>query len=164
MNMSEKDFKKIKVGWFTFSCCEDNTIMMTEIMNDHWQEWKRIFDFRYARVLRSRNVFDEFDIAFVEGAISSKDHKKKLKEIREKSKFVVAVGACAVIGMPSGQRNAFGEKQKAEIQFLLERFKHLPKVLKLSDVVKVDMDIPGCPIDPDDFLKKVNSLVKKFQN
>jgi coenzyme F420-reducing hydrogenase gamma subunit len=162
--MPDKESKKIKVGWFTFSCCEDNTVMMTEIMNDHWQEWKRIFDFRHARVLRSRNIFDEFDIAFVEGAVSSENHKKKLKEIREKSKVLVAVGACAVIGMPSGQRNAFNENQEAEIQFLLERFKHLPKVLKLSDVVKVDVDIPGCPIDPDNFLKKVNSLVKKFQS
>jgi len=37
--------KKIKIGWFSFSCCEDNTIVMTEVMNEHWREWKKIFDF-----------------------------------------------------------------------------------------------------------------------
>ena len=26
--------KKIKIGWFSFSCCEDNTIVMTEVMSD----------------------------------------------------------------------------------------------------------------------------------
>ena len=155
--------KKIKVGWFTFTCCEDNTIIMTEVMNDHWQEWKKILDFRHARVLRTKNVFDEFDIAFVEGAISSDGQRDKLKAIREKSKVLVAVGACAVVGMPSAQRNNFNEEQNQNIQFLLERFKYLPKVLKVADVVKVDVQIPGCPMDADDFLNKLNALIKQFK-
>ncbi|MEY4731767.1 MAG: hypothetical protein RL681_713, partial [Candidatus Parcubacteria bacterium] len=70
--------QKIKIGWFSFSCCEDNTIVMTEVMNDHWQEWKQLFDFRHARVLKSKNIMDEFDIAFIEGAIASPEHEKKL--------------------------------------------------------------------------------------
>ncbi len=155
--------EKIKIGWFSFSCCEDSTVLMTELMNQHWQEWKKIFDFRHARVLKSHNIFDEFDIAFVEGAIASPEHKKKLKEIRERSKKLVAIGACAVAGMPSGQRNRFSEGQKQEIEFLLARFGALPEVLRLSDVVKVDIEVPGCPMNPDDFLKKVTMLVEEFQ-
>ena len=154
--------KKIKIGWFSFSCCEDNTIMMTEIMNDHWQEWKQLFDFRHARVMKSNNIMDEFDIAFIEGAIASEEHETKLKEIRKLSKKLVAVGACAVVGMPAGQRNYFNEKQKAEIEFLLARFAASPKVQKVSDVVKVDAEIPGCPMDPAFFLKVVNGLVAEF--
>jgi len=99
--------EKIKIGWFSFSCCEDSTIVFTELMNEHWQEWKNMFDIRHARVLQSHNVMDEFDIAFVEGAIASPEHEKKLKEIRSLSKKLVAVGACACTGMPSGQRNNF---------------------------------------------------------
>ena len=156
--------KKMSVGWFTFSCCEDSTVMMTELMNDHWQEWKELFDFRHARVLKKNNVLDELDIAFVEGAIASDAHQEKLKEIRAKSKYLVAIGACAVIGMPSAQRNTFTESQRAEIQFLIDRFKALPKVLKLSDLVKVDDQVPGCPMDPKVFLTKVNQLVAKLQS
>jgi len=159
-----KSKKKIRIGWFTFSCCEDSTVMMTELMNDHWQEWKELFDFRHARVLKKNNVLDELDIAFVEGAIASDAHQEKLKEIRAKSKYLVAIGACAVIGMPSAQRNTFTESQRAEIQFLIDRFKALPKVLKLSDLVKVDDQVPGCPMDPKVFLTKVNQLVAKLQS
>lgn len=155
--------KKIRVGWFTFSCCEDNTVVMTEVMNDHWQEWKQLFDFRHARVMKTQNVLDELDIAFIEGAIASEEHAAKLKDIRARSKKLVAVGACAVVGMPAGQRNYFSETQKAEIEFLLARFAALPKVLKVSDVVTVDAEIPGCPMDPNVFLEKVNTLVKAFQ-
>lgn len=161
--MTDAENKKIKIGWFSFSCCEDNTIVMIEVMNDHWQEWKKIFDFQHARVLKSNNVLDELDIAFIEGAIASKEQEKKLKEIREKSKKLVAVGACAIVGMPAGQRNYFSDEQKKEIEFLVSRFKALPKVLKVSDVVKVDAEIPGCPMDPDKFLEVVNNLVKEFQ-
>ena len=159
-----KSKKKIRIGWFTFSCCEDSTVMMTELMNDHWQEWKEIFDFRHARVLKKNNVLDELDIAFVEGAIDSPAHEAKVKEIRAKSKILVAIGACAIIGMPSAQRNSFDDQQQAEIQFLLDRFKALPKVLKLSDVVKVDDQVPGCPMDTNIFLTKVNQLVAELQS
>ena len=154
---------KIKIGWFSFSCCEDNTIVMTEVMNDHWQEWKKIFDFRHVRVLKSKNIYDEFDIAFIEGAIASDEQETQLKDIRSRSKKLVAVGACAVVGLPAGQRNSFTEEQNASIQFLVDRFKALPKVLRVKDVVEVDAEIPGCPRDPNTFLNTVNTLVSKLQ-
>ncbi|MBI2624352.1 hypothetical protein HYW67_02555 [Candidatus Parcubacteria bacterium] len=150
---------KIKLGWFSFSCCEDNTIVMTEIMNDHWQEWKKLFDFRHARVFKSQNTFDEFDIAFIEGAIASKEQEDQLREIRVRSHKLVAVGACAIVGMPAGQRNTFTPEQNAEIQYLIARFAALPKVLKVSEVVKVDAEIPGCPMEPKRFLEVVNRIV-----
>ena len=160
--MAEEN-KKIKIGWFSFSCSEDSTIVFTELMNEHWQNWKKIFDFRHARVLQSKNIMDEFDIAFIEGAIASDKHAEQLKEIRQKSKKLVAVGACAVQGMPAGQRNFFSEKQKQEIEALIARFAALPKVLKVSEVVKVDAEVPGCPMDPDIFLKVVNELVVELK-
>jgi sulfhydrogenase subunit delta len=154
--------QKIRIGWFTFSCCEDSTVVFTELMNDHWQEWKELFDFRHARVLQKHNILDELDIAFVEGAIATPAHEAMLKEIRQKAKKLVAIGACAVVGLPSAQRNTFTDGQKAEIQFLIDRFKALPKVMKVSDVVKVDDQVPGCPMDPKIFMTKVEALVKEF--
>jgi coenzyme F420-reducing hydrogenase gamma subunit len=153
---------KIKIGWFSFSCSEDSTIVFTELMNEHWRDWKKIFDFRHARVLQSKNILDELDIAFIEGAITSDEQAEQLKEIRQKSKKLVAVGACAVQGMPAGQRNLFDEKQKEEIEALIARFSALPKVLRVSEVVKVDAEVPGCPMDPAIFIKVTNNLVKSL--
>ncbi len=155
--------EKLTIGWFSFSCCEDNTVVMTEVMNDHWQEWKALFDFRHARVLKSHNVMDAFDIAFIEGAIASEQQATTVRDIRKRSKKLVAVGACACIGLPAGQRNTFTPEQQAEIAPLVARFSALPKVQKVSDVVKVDAEIPGCPMDPNTFLAKVNALVKELR-
>ena len=159
----EDQKKKIAVGWFSFSCCEDNTIVMTEVMNDHWQEWREIFDFRHARVMKTNNIMDSFDIAFIEGAIASSKHEEKLKDIRSRSKKLVAVGSCAIVGLPAGQRNTFTPAQKESIDFLVTRFGALPSVKKVADVVTVDAEIPGCPMDPKIFLDKVNGLVTELR-
>jgi coenzyme F420-reducing hydrogenase gamma subunit len=160
MDMSSK----IKIGWFSFSCCEDNTVVMTEVMNDHWEEWKKIFDFRHVRVLKSKNIMDEFDIAFIEGAMAGPEQEARVKDIRGRSRKLVAVGACAITGLPSGQRNSFTSEQKASIDFLITRFGALPSVKKVSDVVKVDVEIPGCPMSPVIFLEKVNALVTELKS
>lgn len=137
--------------------------MFTELMNDHWQEWKRTFDFRHVKVLKKNNIYDAFDIAFVEGALASPEHEAKLIDIRARSTKLVAVGACAVTGMPASQRNTFTNAQMNSIKFLISRFGALPEVKKISDVVTVDASIPGCPMNTDMFLKAVNSLVAELR-
>lgn len=154
--------KKLRVGWFSFSCCEDSTIIFTEIMNEHWQQWKKLIDFRHARILQTNNVLDELDVAFVEGALATEKHVNRVREIRDKSKKLVAVGACAVMGLPSAQRNEFNEEKLKEIQIIIERFKYLKNVQKLSDVVKVDVDLPGCPMNEKKFLDVLDSVLKEF--
>jgi len=44
----------------------------------------------------------------------------------------------------------------------LDKFKQFSKVKKLSEVVKVDIDVPGCPMDPKLFLSVVDSALREF--
>jgi len=154
--------RKLRVGWFTFTCCEDNTVIFSEIMNDHYETWMKVIDFRHAKVLQSTNVLDQMDVAFVEGAIISDDQVPKLKEIREQATKLIAVGACAILGKPSSQRNEFNEEQNAEIQPILERFNYAEKVRVPGDVVTVDDSIPGCPMTEKSFLEKLDGILQEF--
>lgn len=154
--------KKLRIGWFSFSCCEDSTIEFIEILNDHYMEWKKKLEIVSALVLQKRGIIKDIDVAFVEGAITSAKQKKKLFEIRNNSKILIAVGACACMGMPSGQRNFFDEKTNREIKNILTRFQYTDKVKKLSEVVKVDDQVPGCPMDERVFLQVVNKYLKEF--
>ena len=153
---------KLRVGWFSFACCEDSTIMMTELLNEKWQEWKQKIEFVHARVLKSHNELKDIDVSFVEGAIATEKDYKRVKQIRENSKYVVAIGACAVEGMPAVQRNLFDAKTKEEIKPILIRFKHREKVSPLKEVIKVDDFVPGCPMQMDVFLKTLEKYLKKF--
>ena len=150
--------QKLVIGWFTFTCCEDSTIIMTELLNDHWQDWLQKIDFKYAKVLRKSRGVGPMDVAFVEGAISSKEQEDKLKTIRENAKTLVAIGSCAVTGQPSAQRNSFSDAQNQEIKVILERFQYADNVQKLSELVTVDHQVPGCPMDEQKFLTLIDQL------
>lgn len=151
---------KLRVGWFTFTCCEDSTILFTELLNDYWDQWKDKIEFVDARVLKKKGEIKDLDVSFVEGAISSNTQAEKLKKIRENSKVLVSIGACAVTGMPAGWRNTFDEKTKQEIQFILDRFSHLEKVEPLAKFVKVDEVVSGCPMNEEVFLNMINKYLK----
>jgi hypothetical protein len=57
---AEESFaSKLVVGWFSFTCCEDSTILFTELLNDHLDEWKRVVEFRHLRVLKTRNTLSD---------------------------------------------------------------------------------------------------------
>ena len=151
------------MGWFSFSCCEDSTIIFTEILNDHYLEWKKIIDFKAILPLQRREDLSELDVAFVEGAITSLEQEERLKKIRMATKKLIAVGACAVVGMPGGQRNLFPEKTKQEIGAFLLQFKYAERVRKLSDIITVDDVVPGCPMDEKKFLDIMNKYLIEFQ-
>ncbi len=154
--------KKLRVGWFSFSCSEDSTIMFTELLNDHYKEWKHLGEFKYFLPLQKREDFSEIDVAFIEGAIASLAQEKKVKQIRNLAKKVVAIGSCACIGMPSSQRNLFDEKTREEISQVMLRFSYADKVKKVSDVVPVDDMVNGCPMDTKVFLQVLTKYLHEF--
>lgn len=154
--------EKLKIGWFSFSCCEDSTIVFTELLNDHFEEWNKVVEFQYVRVLRSKNKLEGLDVAFVEGAIASGREKKKLLEIRKNCKKLVAIGSCACTGGPSAQRNMFPKELHKEIEALLKKFHQADKVSKLADIVRVDAKVPGCPMSEEKFLEVMGKMLKEF--
>jgi NAD-reducing hydrogenase small subunit len=154
--------KRLKVGWFSFTCCEDSTMVWIEMMNQRFFEWKKLIDIRYAKVLKDDNRLRGLDVAFVEGAITNDADAKELARIRKSCKRLVAIGACAVNAMPAGQRNAFDPQLKADIEFILKRFKQAEKVLMVKEVVKVDAEVPGCPMEENVFLNVLDTYLKEF--
>ncbi|MDO8339572.1 MAG: hypothetical protein Q7T16_02845 [Candidatus Burarchaeum sp.] len=154
--------KKMRIGWFSFSCSEDSSILFAELMNDHFFEWTEKIEFAHCRMLRSKNDLSNLDVAFVEGAIASEEDERKLKEIRQNARYLVAIGACAVTGMPSAQRNFFDEKTMAEIRPIMQKFGHRDKVAALKELVQVDDEVPGCPMDETVFFQVLDKYLKQF--
>jgi sulfhydrogenase subunit delta len=154
--------KKLKIGWFSFTCCEDSTMIWIEMMNERFFEWKDLLEIRNARVLKKDNKLSDIDVAFVEGAITTERDADELREIRKNSKRLVSIGSCAINGMPAAQRNAFDPELKEEIAFLIRRFKQSEKVRTVKDIVKVDDEIPGCPMMEEAFLKTLDKYLKEF--
>ena len=157
------DKKKLIVGWFTFTCSEDSTILFTELINDHYNEWKNLIEFRHFKTIKSNNVLLNLDVAFVEGAISSEKQALEAQKVRDNSKYVIAIGACACTGMPSASRNTLlNDDLNERIKWYMETFDYSKKVKKLGDVIKVDDMVNGCPMHIPTFLEILNKYLKIF--
>jgi sulfhydrogenase subunit delta len=151
---------KMVVGWFSFTCCEDSTILFTELLNDHLDEWKEKIEFRHLKVLKTKNSLEGLDVAFIEGAISSPSQEQEVKNIRDHAKYVVAIGSCACTGAPSNARNDLVSPELDEkINWYLTHFNYSPKVKKLDEVIKIDDKVPGCPMNVKTFLETVNKYL-----
>lgn len=156
--------KKLIVGWFSFTCSEDSTILLTELLNEHFDEWNKRIEFRHFKTLKTKNLLSDLDLAFIEGAISSENQAQQVREIRSQAKFVTAVGSCACTGMPSASRNAFTNKEIDEkVAWYLSHFDYSRKVKKLSDVIQVDDSVEGCPMSVERFLEVLGKYRKFFQ-
>lgn len=91
------------------------------------------------------------DVIMVEGAVANDEDRHRLIEARTAATTLVAVGSCAVLGGIGGLRNlslladvmetAFGEGANSKSN-LLPRLES--RVRPVSDVVEVDMSVPGC--------------------
>jgi len=159
----EQPAKKLAVGWFSFTCSEDSTILLTELLNTYLDGWKKLVEFRFFKALKTKNSLKDLDVAFIEGAISSESQANEVKKIRENAKYLVAVGACACTGAPSASRNAFTPDDMSEkIKDYMSRFDYSDKVKKLEDVVKVDEKVEGCPMDTTAFLAVLLKYLKVF--
>jgi Coenzyme F420-reducing hydrogenase, gamma subunit len=105
----------------------------------------------------------EVDITLVEGSVTSDEHYEELLHIREKSKYVVAFGDCAVMTNVTGMRNYFNLNDVFDTSYVNaisnDAEGNVPKhpallrlndkVVPLQEVVDVDFVIPGCPPSAD---------------
>lgn len=157
-----KSKKKLVIGWFTFTCSEDSSIMLLELMNDKFFEWKEQLEFKHCKVLKTKNEWGDMDVAFIEGAISSDKEARMAAKIRLLAKKVVAIGSCAVTGMPSAQRNQFGPGLRKEIAPFIEKYGIWEKVRSLKEVIPVDDDVPGCPMTEKGFAIILEKYLKEF--
>ena len=154
--------KRLRLGLFSFTADEGCMIVFEELFNKYLFEWKDLLEIKSARVLQTKSEIKDIDVAFVEGCIATNRDMRKLREIRKNSKRVVALGNCAVVGEPSNHRNHFDRKRLKEIEMLMKRFKHLPKMHPIKDFISVDKTVPGCPVSDKQILDSLNEYLKEF--
>ncbi len=152
----------VKIGLFSFTCCEGCMVVFVEALNKKYDEWIKsnkieIVNFR---ALKKVLPISEMDIAFVEGAISTQSEVKKLKLIRENTKKLVAFGSGACTGYPSNQRNKFSKKIKTEIQPIIQQLHQNNSIQPITAFVVVDDKINGCPVDENTVIKKIDGWLK----
>jgi coenzyme F420-reducing hydrogenase gamma subunit len=103
---------------------------------------------------------DHYDVAFIEGSLSTPDCISRIHDIRRRSTVLVSLGACASTGGINAMKNLQPIETVRETVYGDDkyRFPTLP-AMPVSAVVKVDYEINGCPMSQPEFLKVFKALV-----
>ncbi len=143
------------VGFYDLTGC--NGCLLSFVFNeDELLHLAKHIDIKAFRFVKDRKEDRTLDIAFVEGLVASNDDLEVLKEVRDKSKILVALGACACTGCVPAYRN-FIETSKYSSQ-VYEKIKEIADqpATPINEHVKVDYYLPGCPPDK----QQISSFIK----
>ncbi|HHC71475.1 MAG TPA: sulfhydrogenase subunit delta [Thiotrichales bacterium] len=100
------------------------------------------------------------DVAFVEGSISTMAEIERIRAIRERSGLLVTLGACASSGGIQALRNAARvEAWVAALYADPSTIDALAEASPPSRYVAVDLELWGCPVDGEQVLAAVASLL-----
>lgn len=137
--------------------CAGELLVILESL-DKMLPYVRIKSFPFAQ---SVNDEGPVDIAFVEGSVSQPHDLERLKNIRERCRWLVAVGNCAVWGcvQKGGCSRSTVEKMRDAVYGDSSRIEVMP-ASGIGDHVKVDVKLSGCPIDATQLLAVAASLLK----
>ncbi|MFW9832270.1 MAG: NADH:ubiquinone oxidoreductase [Candidatus Thorarchaeota archaeon] len=101
-----------------------------------------------------------YDVCFIEGSVTNETELERLKEFREKSKILVAMGACATTGGINAIRNGKNtEALKQSIYGDASHIQTLPQILPMKSYVKIDYELQGCPINGEEFIELLTAIL-----
>jgi coenzyme F420-reducing hydrogenase gamma subunit len=100
------------------------------------------------------------DIALVEGAVVSERDAERLRKIRNRATTLVALGTCAVWGgVAAMDRGVDRRKLLDEVYGETGLSYDSVPAQALHEIVKVDVNITGCPIEKEHFLSAIANLL-----
>jgi len=101
-----------------------------------------------------------FDISLVEGSVTTPHEAESIKKVREDSGVLIAIGACATAGGIQALKNFKDVKDLTKKVYAHPEFIHtLDKATAISDHVKVDAELRGCPISKYQLLELISATL-----
>jgi coenzyme F420-reducing hydrogenase gamma subunit len=151
---------KVKIGSFDFTCCEGCQLQLAN-KESTLPDFLNLLDIRNFREISSER-HDDYDIALVEGSITRRDEIDRLKAIRAQAKVLIAFGACACFGGVNNLKNKIPQDEAIREVYDGKAIETMPS-MKISDIVQVDLSIPGCPVSKDEVERIVVGVITRSQ-
>jgi len=146
---------KPRLGVFKFASCDGCQLSLLDC-EDELLAVAGAIDIAYFLEAMRRPLEGYFDLSLVEGSISSPEQLQRIKDIRQRSRHLVTIGACATAGGIQALRN-FGNVQEF-LQVVYARpdyIQTLDQSTPIADHVPVDFELRGCPINKHQLLEVI---------
>lgn len=144
--------KKVRVAFFDFTGCEGCQLAKISMENELLGLLQHIDIVNFREAMTEASW--DFDVAFIEGSISSTACVERIHKVRRAAKVLIALGSCSSIAGINAIRTGqdFDDVRKDVYGDARYNFASLP-ALPVDQVVKVDAYIYGCPPNPNDVIK-----------
>lgn len=130
--------------------CEDELLAVAERLDIAW----------FPEAATRSDDGRPLDLVLVEGSVSQEIQREELLRIRARARFLVAIGACATSGGVQALRNwADTEAYVRSVYARPEYISTLATSTPISDHVKVDFELRGCPIDKRQLVEVITSFL-----
>jgi coenzyme F420-reducing hydrogenase gamma subunit len=140
---------RLRVGIVKMASCDGCQLTLLDLEDELLAITERfeVVEFPEASSLRSGGPYD---VLLVEGAVSTPEQASEIIELRRKAKLLVSIGACASYGGIQALRNwSNHDAFRASVYAHPEFVESLDQATPVSEHVKVDAELHGCPISPE---------------
>ncbi len=129
--------------------CEDELLAVAEAV-----------EIAYFPEASSRMAKGPYDLSLVEGSITTEHDALRIRKVRRQSKFLVTIGACATAGGIQSLRNFADVAEFVAAVYASPHYiKTLATSTPISDHVKVDFELRGCPINKTQLLELLSAFL-----
>lgn len=135
---------KLRCGFFKFTGCSGCQMEILRL-EDELPQLLGMIEIAYWPMVTSKGWKGDLDIAFVEGSVSTSREIKEIKEIRKRSRRLVAFGECAITGCIPSIRNFMTQREAEETVYEHTDWIESIKLIGISEYVRVDISLLGCP-------------------
>lgn len=108
----------------------------------------------------SAEIAGPYDVSLVEGSVTTAHDVDRIHEVREQSRMLVTIGACATSGGIQALRNFADVQDWIPIVYASPEFiSTLDTSTPIADHVPVDLELRGCPISKAQLVETVAALI-----
>lgn len=154
--------RKLKVGVYGITGCAGCQLTVL-FAKDRMFELLDLIDIVALPFIKERNEYQgQLDIVLFEGLVANEEDLRKLKEVRERTRILVAIGACSCHGCVPAMKNFMNQPEVERAVYA--KIDHLRSLdaTPIDKHVKVDYYLPGCPPDENEIISVLKDLVLGF--
>jgi len=148
-----------KLAVFKFASCDGCQLALLSL-EDELLSLAGEVEIAYFLEARSQILPGPYDVALVEGSITTAEDEKRIQAVRKESKYLVTIGACATAGGIQALRNWQDVTEFTRAVYATPAYIHtLEQSTPISFHVAVDFEVNGCPINKFQLLEVLTGLL-----
>jgi sulfhydrogenase subunit delta len=152
---------KPSIAVYKFSSCDGCQLSILNL-EDELLDLVGTVEIAYFLEARRQILPGPYDIALVEGSVTTPHEVERIQEIRKQAKTLVTIGACATSGGIQALRNTASLDDLAMAEYEHPEYLHaLPTSTAISEHIKVDYELWGCPVNKYQLVEVIQALLQK---